>query len=195
MTYPKWKQDAIDSINESIQFFSNKNKFNREKHIVRALLAALGVSYMDRELVKAPEPTDVKFRDADFQVKEVMQPGRLRSDEYRKALERAKKAKKPKDLLQGYSPVDLTLREIVERSVSRSEELTSKYGPNERLNLDLVCYVNFLDTHEVTSAFSLPEAYEFRSLSVVSNTFRVVLYAQDSAPEYLKSAIGNVYRR
>lgn len=193
MNFAKWKQERIDSIKESIRFFSNENKFEREKYIVRALLTALNVEYEEDELVRAAEPVDVGFRGANFQVKEVMQPERRRGDEYKKALERAQNAKSCEDLSQLYSPVDLTLREIVGRSVDRSKELENKYGPLERGAIDLVCYVNFLDTNEVLSEFDSHETPDFRSICIVSNRFRLIFHATHDAPKYLKENVGDVF--
>jgi hypothetical protein len=118
---------------------------------------------------------------------------RKRLDEYRRELERVKKAKTRADLLDQYTPKDVEFREIVERCVSRSVELRTKYGPKERRLLDLVCYFNLIERHESYSTFAAPSEHEFRSLSVVSNRFRVVLYAQADAPNFLRSNVGRVF--
>jgi Putative endonuclease, protein of unknown function (DUF1780) len=118
---------------------------------------------------------------------------RKRQDEYRQELERARKAKTRSDVLDQYTPKDVALSEIVERCVACSAELRTKYGPKERRQLDLVCYFNFSECHEVLSAFEAPCDHEFRSLSVVSNGFRAVLYAQTDAPAFLRSNVGKVF--
>jgi Putative endonuclease, protein of unknown function (DUF1780) len=189
---PKWKREQIESLEQSIAFFGNEGKWEREKWVVERLLEALSVVFDDGDLQQATEPADVKFGDAKFQVKEVMDP-RQRQDEYRQQLERTKKAKTRSDLTDQYSPKDVALSEIVERCVARSVELRTKYGPKERRGLDLVCYFNFKEYHEGFSAFAVPSDHEFRSLSVVSNSFRVVLYAQADAPDLLRDNVGKVF--
>jgi hypothetical protein len=192
MRRPKWKKDAIASLEASIAFFSNANKLNREKYVVTRLLEALGVDFHENELTAAEEPADVKFRKARFQVKEVMQAERQRMTEYVEELARVRKAKRRTELLTQYAPIDASLREIVDRSVERSRQLVHKYGPRERQNLDLVCYFNFLGVHEVLASFDTPTQVDFRSLSVVSNRFRLVLYAQSGAPPFLRDNIERV---
>lgn len=192
MKIPKWKQELIQSLEQSLAFFSNESKFDREKWVVERLLEALGVAFNEGDLRQASEPADVQFGAARFQVKEVMDP-RKRQDEYRQELERAKKAKTRADVLDPYTPKDVSLSEIVERCANRSMELRKKYGPTERRRLDLVCYFNFSESHEGISSFETPSERDFRSLSIVSNSFRVVLYAQEDAPDFLRNNVGKVF--
>ena len=187
---PQWKRDAISSLEKSIEFFSSKNKFEREKINVRSLLDSIGITYEESELLETEEPVDVSFRDARFQVKEVMHHGRTRHQEIRDALEVAKNASCLEDLLEPYTPRELEVREIVSRAIARSEELERKYGPNEKAELDLLCYCNFNDVYEVKSLFELPEHSHFRSLAVVSNRYRLVIYAAESAPAFLVNSMG-----
>src|SRR5690348_13841895 len=49
-------------------------------------------------------PPDVKFRDAAFEIKEVLDEGRKRHDEYRDHLRRAWAARSPEELLEPYHP-------------------------------------------------------------------------------------------
>jgi len=54
-------------------FLSNAMKPERERSVCRAFLRALGVSFNDGELIApAVEPADVSFRDARFQVRDLL---------------------------------------------------------------------------------------------------------------------------
>ncbi|MDE0054164.1 MAG: DUF1780 domain-containing protein, partial [Gammaproteobacteria bacterium] len=96
------QQKHIAALKESIRFFSGPNKFEREKWVVRQLLSALGVAHRESEIIQGCEPADVSFRDARFQVKEIMQfndsERRLRMREYEQELERVKAATPSQDL-------------------------------------------------------------------------------------------------
>ena len=160
MCVPDWKKEHIERREESWRFFGNPSKFEREKHVVSRLLQVLCVDHLDSDLFEAAEPADVGFQNANFQVKEVMQPGRRRYDELREALEKAKKAERYSDLLEEYTPGKITTATIAEKSVARSKELLTKYGQHERNSLDLVCYFNYIDLHsqEVGCEVSFVEA-------------------------------------
>ncbi|KAA3633824.1 MAG: DUF1780 family protein [Pseudomonadota bacterium] len=162
---PEWRAERVRSLEESVKFWSDENKFHRECHVVMTLLLSLGEQFEVSELLPAEEPIDVRIRDYNFQIKEVMQSGRKRHDEYVKALEKAKRAKRYSDLLTEYTPKKVTLEEIVERCVKRSINLTKKYGPRERENLDLVCYFNYIENEEVYSAIDLPSEHYYRDSS------------------------------
>jgi len=195
MPEPDWKREHITGLEESIRFFSNENKFDREKYVISSLLDALSITYIDSELTEAPEPTDVGFRDANFQVKEVMQNARRRGDELKAALEKAKAANTYSELLETYTPQDISIGAIGEKSVARADDLLHKYGKKERMHMDLVLYFNYLDYHEIHFDFEVPTTRDYRSLSVLSNRFAVVPYTCEEAPAFLKSAVDTLKER
>jgi len=187
------KQELIAAREESLFFFSNENKLEREKYVVRDLLEACNVSFSENELLDADEPADVQFENCRFQVKEIMNKGRRRYDELKESLERAKNASSWDDLLEPYTPRDLEVTEIVRLTCERAKELeTRKYGPRELANLDLLCYCNFNDVCEIESNCGLLETSLFRSISVVSNRYRMVIYASENAPQFLKNNVGSL---
>lgn len=185
------KQQMIAFRKEALHFFSNENKLEREKYLVRQLLEAIKVGFKEDELLDAEEPVDIAFRDCNFQVKEILNDGRRRYDEFRESLEKAEKAESWDDLLEPYTPRDLPMSEIVRLTLERAESLAGrKYGPKEVAALDLLCYCNFCDVCEIRSEFDLPKHAAFRSISVVSNRFRLVIYAGDTAPDVLANSVG-----
>lgn len=185
------KQKIIASRKRALFFFSNENKLEREKYLVRQLLEGIEVDFQECELLQAEEPVDIAFRDCNFQVKEILSEGRRRYDEFRESLEKAEKAESWQDLLEEYTPLELPVSEIVKLTLERAESLAGrKYGLAEMAVLDLLCYCNLGEVCEVVSEFNLPCHAPFRSISIVSNRFRMVIYASDEAPAILASAVG-----
>lgn len=65
-----------------------------------------------------------------------------------------------------------------------------KYGPRECEKIDLLCYFNWLD-HSIVPPREIPSVeIGFRSLSIVSNRYCVVVYAAPIAPNFLRDNVG-----
>lgn len=143
-------------------------------------------------MAEAEEPVDVAFRDIRFQVKEILDQGRRRTDEFKTKLEAAKSARDYSELLEHYTPIDISFSEIIGRCYSYAETLLSqsKYGPHECKNIDLLCYFNWLDHHVVPQAEVPNKEVGFRSLSVVSNRYCAIAYASRNAPALLRDNVG-----
>jgi hypothetical protein len=191
---PEWKRERVESLQGSITFFSNREKLTREKFVVARLLRSLGFTFEEHEMIKGDEPGDVAFREALFQVKELLEPGRRRTAEYRDALKQAMAAEEFGELTETYTPINVSFTEIAARCQERAEFLvqTSKYGNLERMQLDLVIYVNLTDHHEVPPDIFERKEVGFRSLSVVGNRYCSVLFAQPGAPEFIAENLGRV---
>lgn len=123
-----------------------------------------------------------------------MDPGRRRHDEYRAALDKARKATKEEDLLEHYTPRDAILTEIYDLIAVEAPILAKQYYPGLCMNLDLLFYVNLQNVMglveapypDVTSLADLP----WRSISFVMGRRSCVLTARGHAPEFLKAAVG-----
>ena len=187
-----WKDDRVEALKESLNFFSNAEKLSREKWVVRQLLRALSIDFKEEELTKAEEPVDVGFRDARFQVKEILDDRRRRTDEFKNKLAKAELAQDHSELLERYTPLYVSFTEIVRHCDSYAKALISrsKYGPLERRNIDLLCYFNWLDYSVVPPTDVVINEVGFRSLSVVSNRYCAVVYASPSAPTLLRGHEG-----
>ena len=188
-----WKIQHREAIQESIRFLGREGKFDRETWVVSRLLVATGIPFQFAELISPDEPADVAFRDAQFQVKELMEPDRRRHDELRQKLRDLEAAKSETDLLERYAPLDITFSDVVDQAVTKAHSLEStKYGPAECASLDLLCYFNWLDYTVLPPLIFDEISTSFRSLSVVSNTYCAVLFASDDAPDFLKTNLGRV---
>ena len=187
-----WKDERIRSLEKSLSFFSNREKLDREKWTIRRLLRALNVEFAEEELTGGDEPVDIYFRDARFQEKEILDENRRRTDEYRKALEVAKAAKEQSELSELYDPIDISFSEVVQKCFDYAQRLLSesKYGPLECKNIDLLIYFNLMNHLVVPPTENEVKELEFRSLSVVSNRYCMVLYARKDAPIILRDNIG-----
>lgn len=92
-------------LRESLKFFSNEMKPERERWVCRELLENLGIEVLDSELVSSKEdPPDVLFRSARFEVKELIDEDRPRMAEYKESLARAETATDAGELLEHYEP-------------------------------------------------------------------------------------------
>lgn len=188
---PDWKDEHIRALKQSLEFFSNREKLNREKWVVRRLLHALKVEFYEEEMTGADEPVDVSFRDARFQVKEIFDEGRRRTDEFKNKLEIVESANDYRELLEHYDPIDISFTEVVRLSYARAQDLLlSKYGPRESMGIDLLCYFNWIDHHVVRPVDVIIEEIGFRSLSVVSNNYCAIAYASASAPAFIRDNVG-----
>jgi hypothetical protein len=189
---PDWKQERIQALKESLAFFSNTEKLSREKWVVRRLLQALRVNFKEEEMTEAAEPVDVAFRDIGFQVKEILDEGRRRTDEFKKKLETTTSAQDYSELLEHYTPIDISFSKVVQRCYRYAESLLlqSKYGPLECKNIDLLCYFNWLNHHVVPPIEVPSKDVGFRSLSVASNRYCAVAYASRNAPALLRDSVG-----
>ena len=187
-----WRDERIRSLKESLSFFSNREKLDREKWTVRRLLRALNVEFAEEELTGGDEPVDIYFRDARFQEKEILDENRRRTDEYKKALEVAKAAKDQSELSELYDPIDISFSEVVQKCFDYAKRLLSesKYGPLECKKIDLLIYFNLMNHLVVPPTEIEVKELEFRSLSVVSNRYCMVLYARKDAPKILRDNSG-----
>jgi len=189
-----WKEPYRRAICNSIQFFGNDRKLEREVWVVRQLLVATHTTFQESELGADDEPGDVSFQDARFQVKELMQNGRRRHDELRESLVKLEEADSLADLLESYTPTDITFTEIVDKTIALANSLeATKYGPKEVCSVDLLCYFNWLD-YSIVPPLEIPEIESsFRSISLVSNTYCAVLGASASAPHFMQRNAGRVF--
>ena len=126
---------------EEVRFFSNPNREERERWVVREFLRTLLISLSDDELhsPKQSDDVDVVFRDANFQVKELPEANCRRSSEVRAALERAETATQPMEL---YEP--LVAEEFIwvdAYPFIQQYARDRRYTPASRAMLDLLVYV------------------------------------------------------
>jgi len=190
----------VDAIKESIHFFSNDCKSDREIWVVRHFLSQLCIEFSNEEIyVSSDEPIDVVYSDARFQVKEIVDKGRKRHDEYRESLQKAEAATSASDLLEPYRPQKIGCSDIVPIVAEQASRWKQKYGPSECMSTDLLFYFNLQDIHIVGDIFPAVDLFSskmaaWRSVSVYTGDCALVLHVSQSAPSFLKTAKGKVHR-
>lgn len=195
--YLKEQRKALE---ESVAFFAPERKVEREKWVVDAFLKNLGMTFSDSELEPvADEPPDFRFRGAEFELKELMDIGRPRHQEYRNALEKANAATDPADLLEPFRPRDITVGEVHRRILDAASELLNKYAPSTCRNLDLLFYVNLENVMGLIEA-PFPDVTSlggqlWRSVSFILGYRACVLVARADAPSFLVEASGKIVQR
>ena len=188
--------DIREGLKASVAFFAPESKHDRELWDCREFVLNLNLLAKDEEFVaQKDDPPDVVFRGARFESKEIMDLGRRRHQEYRDALERAELATDPAELLQHYTPVDLSPAEIGDLVERELAGLRSRYEPTLMHSLDLLFYVNLKNHH--LRAGPMPSDFRFagfgwRSVSAFIGWGALVFYAALNAPEFVRTAAGRV---
>jgi hypothetical protein len=192
-------QERIEALEESVEYFSAKNKAEREIWVAESFIKNLNIGYEQSEFrASEQDPPDVVFRDLVFEVKEILDPGRRRHDEYREELENARKAKNAQELLSMHSPIDKTIEEIYQLCLEATRTLI-RYAPAVRASTDLLFYVNlqhlmglsetpYPDTAEL-------ESCGWRSVSFVMGHRSHVFTTKLDAPDILVKAAHPVHHR
>jgi hypothetical protein len=199
MNDDSYLNDIRNGLKESVDFFASQDKFIRERWVVAEFLTNLSMPFAEADLVRGSDPPDVIFREAQFEVKEILDKGRKRHAEFKQALVQANTATDPAELLEEYSPKDVSIQEVYALIHSVAADFaTRKYSRDVRGQIDLLCYVNledvmgFIETPfpDVTPLALLG----YRSVSFLEGHRSCVLCANPSAPSFLRVPPGIIYR-
>jgi hypothetical protein len=183
---------------ESLELFSSSNekKAEREKMVCAAFLRCLGIEFLSSEIksLQQNDHRDVIFREAAFQVRESLDHGRKRGDEYKVRYETLLSANKIEDtLVLIESPTKMSYKELYEITADGLSEKFQIYGLKGCESLDALVYINqkrFLDTSSDVSAFDKLMSQGWRSVSLLFLPYSHVIYAKKDAPEFLKINAG-----
>jgi len=176
---------------ESITFFSNQNKQERERAVCAAFLRCIGVNFNREDILPGKEePIDIEFQGARFQIKELMDPGRKRHDEYKKALEKYKNSESLSELIEQFSPMFAQIQKICYCLVGFLKPYASKLGKELCAQVDILVYVNlqeyFSKDEDNVIDYSGLVQQNWRSVSMVSGDFCYIFYASETSPVFLK---------
>lgn len=199
MTDEEFLEDRRNALRESVEYFSAKNKSERERWVCHEFIQNLGLSYDESEVVTPnDEPPDVVFRDCRFEIKELLDPGRRRHAEYKASLQKALEITDPRGLMKQFTPQDITPQQIGVRIVKELEALQQHYAPSARRYLDILFYVNlkehFLKVGPMPPAL-LFAPYGWRSVSAVMGWGALVMFAAPDAPMVLASNVSTAIQR
>jgi len=196
-------QTLRSQADETIDFFSNPKKKFRERCTCTAFLRCSGVSFLSKDIVSistSKEPPDVIFNSAQFEVIEKLfqhPQQRKRHDEWKQEKARRDGARSLRDLIQPYKPpTPLSCAELTNLVTKALRQKKQKYDPHECTNLDALVYVNlknkFLQLRQLPSNFKQLQLQGWRSVSVLMPPYAWVLFAQPSAPPFLRNLVGKI---
>jgi hypothetical protein len=193
-------KERREAVAESIRYFASDRKPERELWVANRLLENLNIEHGGEELVHVvDDPPDVLFRDARFEVKEILDEGRRRHDEYRAALQKADEATSPSDLLTPFRPKDTSIQYVYDQVLSASAKYSAGYAKAVCQSLDLLLYVNLKDVMGLIEApfpdVGALQAHPWRSVSFVMGARACVLTAADTAPAFLRQIVGRIVPR
>lgn len=178
---------ARASAREEERFFSNAAKPERELWVAREFLSALKGPFDEAELIATPQysDADVVFRDARFQIKEILDPEILRGAELKARRLRAELATRAEDLIEPEVARDIVLSNAYLLVLERAS--TMRYAPAVKSSLDLLCYV----TRTYSGLGSEEERRQiagtgWRSVSCLYGSRALVLSTTTNAPWFLR---------
>lgn len=199
MSSSEYLDDVRKGLQESVDFFSSRDSFLREKYVATEFLLNLAIKHEEHELQRGEDPPDVKFRDACFEVKEITDENCRRLSAYKEALARALSATDPAELLEEFRPKSMTIKEVFDIVLARSSELANrKYPASVRSSMDLLFYVNL---KEVMGLVENPyptvdplATLGFRSVSFLDGRRSCIFCADSEAPSFLRAHLGITHR-
>lgn len=200
MTKPLENSDAEGQLLASMKrewvdmadLFGNRGASRRERWVVGEFLNVRGIAFTEDEVKSRPQddPVDIDFREAAFQVKEIVASGSRRTGEIMKIARRVAAARTLEETLAPPTPTDtpdiadgndVVLEEARELAQDR-RYATTKAG------IDLLFYMTRART-------SLPrfqpsrvrdlELLGWRSISVLMTDYATVLQTAAGAPRFL----------
>jgi hypothetical protein len=165
-------------------------------------LRALGVPFSADELIWVPDgqdPPDVRFREARFEVRELLEKGRRRYDEKKARPQQFRKAETIEDAgLERHDKIPMSYSEVYALLLAALAEKASRYGARGCAMLDaLVCIqLNrfLLPTLPVPDYTALLQQ-GWRSISFVMPLHSHVVYATEAAPAFLREYVGQTRRK
>lgn len=132
---------------DTLYFLSNSLKPQRERAVCRAFLRTIGLRFAEPEIV-APceEPTDVCFRHARFQVRDLLM-GRRRGDEWKQRQTKWNKAHRDSETAEPVTwPKPMRRFELVDAVTEALESKSKKYGQSGCAKTDALIYADITGT-------------------------------------------------
>jgi hypothetical protein len=186
-----------NGLEESINFFGNKRKSERELWVLNEFLSYV-ISDFDGTGMRPSEyePNDVVYEEVGFQVKEIQSKGRKRTREYQMSLSEITDGTEPEDLLEPYWPVHIPFNEASVRLLSELERHRIKKYYNQTSEMNVLVYLNLEDTtydqSPVDMSLFSEEVSKWGSVSVVTNNCAIILGVQGSVFSLFDGEIGEL---
>lgn len=144
------------------------------------------------------DPPDVIYREAAFEVKEIMDEGRRRHDEVKEARALARKPENRRRFTSG-RVIDLRPNDAYQLVLSHLEKFSAKYRLDVKTQTDLLFYINKVNHWFEDGPFpdlGLLASFGWRSVSaVIASNVSIVFQAHGGAPDFLRANVGRVRQR
>jgi hypothetical protein len=182
------------------RLFSNPQKPERERMVLRAFLRCIGEAFEDSEIIASrEEPIDVRFRAADFQIMDIV-GDRKRGMAWRRRQARYREAQHAADVLEPYTPSQpMSFDDASGLVADGLSEKAARYGAAACANLDALVYIDLRHRHlwplEPTGhvrAGAVLQVQGWRSVSMLFVPYGVVLLAAPTAPAIIRARAGRV---
>jgi hypothetical protein len=186
-------QEFIEAVRRArevdARFFSNSAKPERESWVVGEFLSRLDIQFSPNEIESQPEddPVDVSFREARFQVKEIVDPAERRHQAIKQSLQRARHATTLRDLIEPVEGRDIDPADLAELLHDVASSI--KYPPRQRSALDLLVYVTrpYVGFNEpAQQACEALASLGWRSISCLFGQQPLLLVATSASPGFLR---------
>jgi hypothetical protein len=188
----------VKQAEEAVRFYSQKSKPKREMSVVGAFLRGIELPFDAIEVQPNRfDPPDVLFRDACFEVFVSFGSERACHREWKIELEKRKNAKTLAELMTPYAaPVERPWCSVAVDFLKTLGNKARKYG-GLCSKLDLLVYINLVDGFLKRGSIRVPigiiRQHGWRSVSIVTDTYSIVLTAESRAPEFLRMATGRTF--
>jgi hypothetical protein len=208
----KHVEQEISHLKAAARFLSQAGKVGRERLSCAMFLRALGVPFSAEELVAVPDDgppdyIDVNFRDAHFQIGEVLNENCRRQDamnarirRYEQALQSWRSVPFSDVIAPHHRPMryPMSYNEVYARLSKELAKKASRYGKKACAALDALGVVQLPDM-SLDQASPLPDYIElsqqgWRSVSFIMPIYGHVVYATDAAPAFLQEHRGQTRR-
>lgn len=182
------------------RLFSNPQKPERERMIVRAFLRCIGEAFEEGEIVASrEEPIDVRFRGADFQIMEIV-GDKKRGFDWRRRHDKYRNAQRVADVLEPYTPSQpMSFDDAAQLVADCLSAKAVRYGAAACASLDALVYIDLHNQHlwpsEPTGngrAAAVLQTQGWRSVSVLFVPYGIVLLAAPTAPAVIRTSARRV---
>ncbi|MCK4846504.1 MAG: DUF1780 domain-containing protein [Deltaproteobacteria bacterium] len=199
MNFEEYKEERLLKLKKINAFYSSSNKTERERWVVREFLKNMQIKYDEEELLGSEDTfPDILFRNAKFEIKELMDDDRRRHYEVKQEYEVLERAKSYDDVpREEWDIEELSLEEFFDWIVRKLVK-EKQYPDDVVANTDLLIYVNTIksdiDREKLIAVTPRnAELRKWRSLSFLFNdNSACVLFASDSAPNFIKDSVGKL---
>jgi hypothetical protein len=171
----------------------------RSQHpLCAAFLRCLGINFSQADIFSNQhDPPDAFYQSAQFEVMEMLEFDRKRTDEFRNRLESLLAANSLEDtLIKIEMPSPISLTELLDMLFQELEFKAIKYGKIICSGLDALVYVclsnRFLDAKAFFPNCKIFAEQSWRSVSFVFPPYASVLWCNQDAPLFLSSFNGKL---